>query len=593
MKIKMIILAFLICFIHLITCDLKLSPMLPDDTSIISSYDDSLNGKCEPLNTNILHLCKDIAYNETRYPNFLKQKTQEEAAAESIIYLPLIRINCSPVIKLFLCSIYAPPCVKNYSSILKPCREMCEKARNGCEVFMKSFNFAWPDYIDCSNFPSFNSAEACVTDENYQSSYNMFKFGFQSSGSFLNGGSNNNRLDPFLTFNQNIRPKFNCPSELQIIDSRQDYYLIVNDEIIPDCGMPCEHSLFSKEEINFSRSWILIWATLCFCSTLFTMLTFIIETSRFKYPERPIIFLSICYLVVSLAYLIGSSRTNNSFVCQGQKLKTRFDTSLTNNNEFLVQGTDYYPCTILFMMSYFFGMSSSIWWVILTLTWFLAAGLKWGHEAIESISSYFHLAAWAIPAVKMVAILALKKVDSDILSGICHTGVSNMNILRGFILAPLVFYLLLGTCFLLAGFVSLFRIRTVMKHEGNKTDKLEKFMIRIGVFSILYMVPAIIVICVYFYEQSSFNKWIDYWLKKNASYFNVEAYYVSFIGENDRSSLIFTLFMIKYAMLLVVGITSGFWIWSQKTINSWKRFFNRLCYCFRSFGPTSYDEAAV
>ena len=30
-------------------------------------------GKCEPLNTDVLQLCKDIAYNETRFPNFMKQ----------------------------------------------------------------------------------------------------------------------------------------------------------------------------------------------------------------------------------------------------------------------------------------------------------------------------------------------------------------------------------------------------------------------------------------------------------------------------------------------------------------------------------------
>ncbi len=32
------------------------------------------------------------------------------------------------------------------------------------------------------------------------------------------------------------------------------------------------------------------------------------------------------------------------------------------------------------------------------------------------------------------------------------------------------------TSFLLAGFVSLFRIRTIMKHDGTKTEKLEKLM---------------------------------------------------------------------------------------------------------------------
>jgi frizzled 1/7 len=268
--------------------------------------------------------------------------------------------------------------------------------------------------------------------------------------------------------------------------------------------------------------------------------------------------------------------------------------------DYLVQGVEHAPCTLLFMMLYFFGMSSSIWWVVLTLTWFLAAGLKWGHEAIENIASYFHLAAWAIPGVKLIAILWLQRVEADVLSGVCYTGLRNVNVMRGFVVAPLFLYLILGTLFLVAGFVSLFRIRNVMKHGGNKTEKLEKFMIRIGVFSILYMVPAIVVICCYFYEQSSYNKWIDSWLKRNSIEFNLPPDYV--VGGNggtassyemDRSSLTFFIFMCKYAMLLVVGITSGFWIWSHKTIASWQRFFDKITACLGNLRPKYKNEAAV
>jgi frizzled protein 1/7 len=347
--------------------------------------------------------------------------------------------------------------------------------------------------------------------------------------------------------------------------------------------------IFEKSEVQFARKWVLTWSALCFSSTLFTVLTFLVETSRFRYPERPIIFLSACYMFVALAYLIGSSQMNsNSIVCKPLK------NGQMNTEEFLVQGVEQISCTILFMMIYFFGMSSSIWWVVLTLTWFLAAGLKWGHEAIENISSYFHLAAWTIPGVKLIVILWLQKVDADILSGVCFTGLRDINLMRGFILVPLFFYLIIGSFFLLAGFISLFRIRIVMKHEGNKTDKLEKFMVRICIFSILYMVPAIIVICCYFYEQSTYIKWVDYWLKKNAIEFNLQPDYVtSSLFENDRSSLVFSLFMVKYAMLLVVGITSGFWIWSHKTISSWQRFFARIVNCCSSLNPRYKNEAAV
>lgn len=42
-----------------------------------------------------------------------------------------------------------------------------------------------------------------------------------------------------------------------------------------------------------------------------------------------------------------------------------------------------------------------------------------------------------------------------------------------------------------------------MKSGGTKTDKLEKFMLRIGIYSFLYTVPAIIVIACLLHEQVS------------------------------------------------------------------------------------------
>ncbi|XP_070273041.1 frizzled-8-like [Myotis yumanensis] len=152
---------------------------------------------------------------------------------------------------------------------------------------------------------------------------------------------------------------------------------------------------------------------------------------------------------------------------------------------------------VVFLLVYFLGMASSIWWVILSLTWFLAAGMKWGNEAIAGYAQYFHLAVWLIPSVKSITALALSSVDGDPVAGTCYVGNQNLNSLRGFVLGPPVLYLLVGTLCLLAGFVSLFRIRSVIKQGGTTTDKLEKLMIRIGIFTLLYTVPASIVVACY------------------------------------------------------------------------------------------------
>lgn len=70
-------------------------------------------------------------------------------------------------------------------------------------------------------------------------------------------------------------------------------------------------------------------------------------------------------------------------------------------------------CTVLFMALYFCCMAAFAWWACLALAWFLAAGLKWGHEAIESRSHLFHLISWAVPALQTVCVLALGKVEGE------------------------------------------------------------------------------------------------------------------------------------------------------------------------------------
>jgi len=120
-------------------------------------------------------------------------------------------------------------------------------------------------------------------------------------------------------------------------------------------------------------------------------------------------------------------------------------------------------CTAVFLLIYYFSMASCLWWVVLTFTWFLAAGLKWGQEAIGARAHYLHLVAWVVPAVQSAVALALSAVDGDAVAGICHIGNQDSANLRGFVLAPLSAYLIFGSCFLVAGFVAMFRVRRVIR----------------------------------------------------------------------------------------------------------------------------------
>lgn len=366
------------------------------------------HGRCEPIT---IPFCMGIAYNETIMPNLLGQQRQDEAGFEVQQYYPLVKIQCSHDLQFFLCSVFAPVCTI-IERPLPPCRSLCVSARNGCEAIMNSFRIEWPDNLECSKFPEYPD-QLCVGENNVTTTSESPHASIVESPNSKDSIAPGSRYYPggdqgYVNVPSGFDIGFVCPEQFQMIETNsnrkrsdrnnQGYSLKVGNRVVKDCGVPCD-AFWSEDQMHNARSWVALWSILCAMSCLFTSLTFAIDTHRFRYPERPIIFLSLCYLMVSVSYLIGYLFGNN-IACNQKNLISQG----TDNNEW---------CTVLFMVSYFFSTASSVWWVVLTLTWFLAAGLKWGHEAIEANSHYFHLAAWTVPAAKTITVLALGRIEGE------------------------------------------------------------------------------------------------------------------------------------------------------------------------------------
>lgn len=163
----------------------------------------------------------------------------------------------------------------------------------------------------------------------------------------------------------------------------------------------------------------------------------------------------------------------------------------------------------------------------------------------------------------------------DVLSGVCFVGQLDSYSLGVFLLLPLCIYLVLGAIFLMAGFTSLFHIRTVMKGDGKRTDKLERLMIRIGFFSGLFILPAIGFLGCLFYEYYNFDAWMLQWNQDMCIIFSIPCPFNSRYQEHEARPM-FVIFMIKYVCSMLVGVTSSVWLYSGKTVVSWRRFIERL-----------------
>ncbi|KAA8583295.1 hypothetical protein FQN60_015841 [Etheostoma spectabile] len=428
----------------------------------------------------------------------------------------MVNLQCSPDLRMFLCALYAPVCTE-YGRMTLPCRRLCLQAKSDCYKLMDMFGVSWPQEMDCNRFPDCDEAYPRPVDLLSSSDTTESPIAIQRDYGFW------------------------CPRELKM-DPELSYSFMG----IRDCSPPCPNMYFTREELTFARYFIGVVSIVCLSATLFTFLTFLIDVSRFRYPERPIIFYAVCYMMVSLVFFLGFLLEDKVSCNSANPGRFRAST--------VTQGSHNKACTLLFMVLYFFTMAGSVWWVILTITWFLAAVPKWGSEAIEKKALLFHACAWGIPGVLTVSLLAMNKIEGDSVSGVCFVGLYNLTALRWFLLAPLGLDVVVGVALLLAGIAALNRVRMEIPLEKENQEKLVKFMIRIGVFSVLYLVPLLAVLACYLYENSYRAIWETTWVQES------------------RPDL--AVFLVKYVMMLVVGIPSVFWVASKKTCFEWASFFH-------------------
>ncbi|XP_005160805.2 frizzled-3a isoform X2 [Danio rerio] len=485
---------------------------------------------CEPIT---LRMCQGLAYNTTFMPNLLNHYDQQTAALAMEPFHPMVNLECSTEIRPFLCALYAPVCTE-YGRVTLPCRRLCQRAKSDCYKLMEMFGVSWPDEMECSRFPE--------CEESYPRAIDLLP----SSDSTEESPSAVQRDYGFW-----------CPRELKIEPDLGYSFMGVRD-----CSPPCPNMYFRKDELIFARYFIGVISIVCLSATLFTFLTFLIDVGRFRYPERPIIFYAVCYMMVSLVFFLGfllEDRVSCNTASPG-----RFRAST------ITQGSHNKACTLLFMTLYFFTMAGSVWWVILTITWFLAAVPKWGSEAIEKKALLFHAVAWGVPGALTITLMAMNKIEGDSMSGVCFVGLYDLMALRWFLLVPLVLDVIVGVVLLLAGIAALNRVRMEIPLEKENQDKLVKFMIRIGVFSVLYLVPLLTVIGCYLYEQSHRSVWETTWVQERCREYHIPCPFK--VEKTSRPDI--ALFLIKYLMMLVVGIPSVFWVGSKKTCFEWASFFS-------------------
>ncbi|VDP11469.1 unnamed protein product [Soboliphyme baturini] len=537
-------------------------------------------------------LCRDTPYNLTRMPNMLGDLSQLIVAKSMRDYEPLINQNCSVHLKFFLCSVFTPMCTEAVDEPITSCRSVCEEVMHSCLPLLTNFGIPWPAILNCSQFPLKGNGALCMDPT---TAYNSAKKAADNGDRHIKAFK---RF--FVSVAHSVTLELKVQTDVSSSTSCGTEFVKLEREGSSgtQCALRCDQQwMFTKNQKEFAEKWMTVWAAVCFVVTVITVITFLIDMTRFTYPKRPIIFISFSYCLYSLAYLVRASLGSESIAC----------TQLSGHSVLISRSLDNPRCVIIFLVLYYFSTASSVWWLILTMTWFLSASRKWGQEAIARLNSFFHIIAWVIPAGLTIAVLVTHEVDASELTGLCFVSQRDSSATYGFFIAPVTIFSLIGIGFMVAGIMAMSRISKEMRCRVREVDlfKLKKLTTQVCIFSVLYVLPTLVVIICEIYEKLT----IEEWMKRHRNCVLLSAQLEDAGpttpaapprdaatgkhellrscrqpggGESAARAPVMEVYVLKIFTSLVIGITSSMWIWSQKTVVTWRRF---ICCCLLTMPP--------
>lgn len=357
----------------------------------------------------------------------------------------------------------------------------------------------------------------------------------------------------------------------QVSTCPQNFTLNDVGSCVYKCGTDAFYSSHQKKIIE---TCILVFSVLCFIFTLFSLITFWTESTRFKFPERPVLFLTLCYNLLSICYLgkifyqkslitpySTSSLDDVDFMerSMGSGIASIRNTAETGN-QFLCSVNS--QCLAYFIIINYLILSASFWWLIFGLCWWLSTSKQWSPEALERKSGVFHVLAWLVPLASPISALLFGAVKTNELTGICTA--------PGFTEFPSIFLLILGAIFIGLSSKSLKSLRVSWKNS-----KLSQVRNRILIFGCVYFVPALIAVVLMFVD--SFN-------------YNLSACRSGEPCEQPEKKSI-NISIIQYFCLLIGGLLSGVWVWSKKTCISCRKKISNSQYSSGSPSPPSTATA--
>lgn len=459
--------------------------------------------------------------------------------------LPLIESGCSPRARFLLCSALFPLCTPDVPRPVTACKSLCETVRGECAASSAAdLMELWPSFLNCEVLPQPEKHELCMQiPEELPAQGGLAEGGGSSTQSPVAVAERHPELSPPPSMYRFWKNAPQGPGQSAggngVLCPQNFSASPLNPEVcLPQCQRDAFHTTAQKK---LTESLILGLSAVCFVLTLFALVTFWAEPTRFGYPERPVLFLCLCYNLFSVCYLerIVFHNQARSLAAQMQDVpRLRQGCLLTP------------PCLASYITTSYLSLCAASWWLIFALCFYLSSHKKWSSEALEKRSGLFHVLAWVPPLAPPIAALLLERVRPSELTGMCTA--------PGFVELPALVLLLLGLYFTLRASRSLLslqqQLQPTLALAHHRFGQIRK---RFVLFSLLYFAPTaagvIAALC--------------------------ERYVDSVPGcstpEDCASPAPLSAWpaLVRIFFQLVGGTLTGLWVWSRKTCESYR---NRL-----------------
>lgn len=536
--------------VHLIWtafCLLLTSLLMLPVSGCIFQPDTSSNVVCD---SETHEFCKDIGFNTTSFPNVFGHSSYDEAAVFFEGTRAILTLNCSRYAPELLCASVFPLCSPGQFEKVQPCRQFCWSVRETCAS--AHAHFSWPESLDCEQFPAFGD-DICIWET--------------ENGDCPEGSP------PGVVIPTHIAPTppplaaTNCSHHLVPLDVSSSAAF----GGVEHCTESCDGVFFDDYHQNFMLIWTAAWSLLTMLISVLIFLTYILNFKHISSLEAPIHYISLCFAVVGLVYTVSIAVGRGTLICD-EEFTNEF-----NESALVMEGRSFPLCVTAFSLLYYFTLCTWSWWGVLSIQWFVCT---FKEKLLNvKLKVFLHVIAWGVPLIFLSVALALDVVSGDPILNTCWI---EKRYEIPFLLVPLLIPLVVCSVVIVVCFAQV--IRSHRQRSRNKqqlsgtSHNQPPALASVGTYCAAFMLPAGLLLCVYFYEYWYQSEWERGFLRCAAS-----------LGECSSSlKPLFPIFLLKLAASLAMGVFAAFWVVRRSSLVAWKH----ACCTWQVKRPPSKTESS-